>query len=270
MQNAEWKRSTAFILHSAFIILPFFIMGLIKSANAPTTLSPFSLKDVEDHARQLLLRARKQAEQLLIEAQQESEKMKAEAKAFGMAEGTKAGFAEGNSAGQQAGRQQALAEHGAALTALLKALTTTATEIDASRHQLDEEAENAVVKLALAITRKVTKLQGERDSSVVLANVDAAARMVNRASDVRLSLHPSQRQTLLDALPALKMQWPSLSHVELVDDPTIAPGGCRIRTRGGLIDADLDRQVDQIAKELLPNSGTGIDQTAAVLTSVSP
>jgi flagellar assembly protein FliH len=244
-------------------------MGLIKSANAPTTLSPFSLKDVEDHARQLLLRARKQAEQLLIEAQTEGEKIKAEAKAFGMAEGTKAGFAEGSAAGQKAGTQQALTDHGAALTTLLKALTTITAEIDASRHQLDEEAQNAVVKLALSITRKVTKLQGERDPEVVLANVDAAARMVNRASDVRLSLHPSQRKTLLDALPALKMQWPSLSHVELVEDATLAPGGCRIRTRGGLIDADLDQQIDQIAHELLPNSNTDPNQTSGVLTSVS-
>jgi flagellar assembly protein FliH len=231
-------------------------MGLIKSANAPTTLSPFSLKDVEEIARQVLRKARNQADQLLAEAQAEGEKIKAQAKAAGQVEGTKAGFAEGSMTGQKAGHQQALAEHNAALTTLVKTLTALSAEINASRHQLEEEAGNSVVQLAVAITRKVTKLQGTRDPAVVTSNVDAAARLVVRASDVRLSLHPSQRQTLLAALPALKMQWPSLAHVELVDDETLSPGGCRLRTRGGLIDADLDAQVDRIALELLPKPGS--------------
>lgn len=229
-------------------------MGVIKSANVPTTLSPFSLKDVEEHARLILLRARGRAEQLLIEAQEEGEKIKAQAKADGHAEGIKIGSAEGHAAGQKTGHQQALAEHGAALTTLVETLRSLAIELNSSRHQLEEEAGNAVVHLAVSIARKVTKLEGERNPAVVTANVDAAARLVIRASDVRLSLHPGQRQTLLDALPALKLQWPSLAHVELVDDETLTPGGCRIRTRGGLIDADLNQQVDQIATELLPNS----------------
>jgi flagellar assembly protein FliH len=229
-------------------------MGLIKSANAPTTLSPFSLKDVEEHARLILLRARGRAEQLLIEAQAEGEKLKAQAKAQGHAEGIKAGLAEGTAAGQKGGHQQALAEHNAALTTLVKTLTALALELNGSRHQLEEEAGNTVVQLAVSIARKVTKLQGERDPAVAVANVDAAARLVVRASDVRLSLHPSQRQTLLNALPALKQQWPSLAHVELIDDESLAPGGCRIRTRGGLIDADLNDQVDRIALELLPGA----------------
>jgi flagellar assembly protein FliH len=227
-------------------------LGLIKSANAPTTLSPFSLKDVEEHARMILLRARGRAEQLLIEAQQEGEKIKAQAKTEGHAEGVKSGLVDGNAAGQKAGCQQALAEHGAALTEVVKALANISAQINATRHQLDEEAGNAVVRLAVAIARKVTKLEGERNPAVLSANVDVAARLVARSTDVRLSLHPSQRKTLLEALPALQMQWPSLAHVELVDDPTLAPGGCRINTRGGVIDADLDQQVDRIAQELLP------------------
>ena len=36
-------------------------MGLIKSANAPTTLMPFSMKDIENQARAILLRAQQQA-----------------------------------------------------------------------------------------------------------------------------------------------------------------------------------------------------------------
>jgi flagellar biosynthesis/type III secretory pathway protein FliH len=48
------------------------------------------------------------------------------------------------------------------------------------------------------------------------------------------------------------MSWPALKHVELMDDPSLSPGGCRILTGGGVIDAELNAQVDRIAAELLP------------------
>jgi flagellar assembly protein FliH len=231
-------------------------MGLIKSANAPTSLSPFSLKDVEEYARQILLKARKQAEQLLVEAQAEAEKIKAQAKEEGYKEGVRAGVAEGTVAGKKSGHDQALAQHNAALAALITTLTQITTQINSTRHQLDEEAGNSVTQLAISIARKATKLHGAHDPAVLNANVDSAARLVARSSDIRLAIHPSQKATLLDALPSLKMQWPSLAHVELVEDPAIAPGGCQIRTRSGLIDADLDRQIDQIAHDLIPSLST--------------
>ena len=41
-------------------------------------------------------------------------------------------------------------------------------------------------------------------------------------------------------------------HVELTDDATLAPGGCRIYTRGGRVDAALDEQLDRVIADLLP------------------
>jgi flagellar biosynthesis/type III secretory pathway protein FliH len=84
------------------------------------------------------------------------------------------------------------------------------------------------------------------------ANVSEAMRLAVRASDVRIAIHPSQRAALDEALPRLRMSWPALKHVELMDDPSLSPGGCRILTGGGVIDAELNAQVDRIAAELLP------------------
>jgi flagellar biosynthesis/type III secretory pathway protein FliH len=40
--------------------------------------------------------------------------------------------------------------------------------------------------------------------------------------------------------------------VQVIEDASIAPGGCRVFTTQGEIDADLDRQIDRIAADLLP------------------
>jgi flagellar assembly protein FliH len=226
-------------------------MGLIKSDNAPPTLSPFSMRDIESQANAIIVRAKQQAARILAEAQRIGEGVKLEAQQQGAVEGRAIGLQEGTRQGLEAGKQQALAEHRESLTKLVSALTTAATEIDASRRQLESQAASDVVRLAVAIARKVTH-RAALDPAVMTANVSEAMRLAIRASDVRIAVHPSQRKALDDALPSLRMNWPALKHVELVNDDTLAPGGCRIFTGGGVIDADLNGKIDRIAAELLP------------------
>src|SRR3982750_3182263 len=86
-------------------------MGVIKSANAPATATRFSMADIETHARQILLRARQQAEELIAGAQQEIEALREAA----FNEGREAGYAEGlklgTEEGKKAGHAQSLNEN---------------------------------------------------------------------------------------------------------------------------------------------------------------
>lgn len=227
-------------------------MPVIKSNNAPSGLMPFSMKDIEQQARAILLRARQQAEQLLTDAQHAAEALKEEQKALGLAEGQQAGRAAGLEEGKKLGHQQALVEHKQQLTQLINGLTTASKELNASRKQLEATATTEVVKLAVAIARRVTKRYGELDPNVLTANVSEAMKLVVQSTDIRIAVNPSQRDTLTKALPQLKMVWPALEHVSLADDATIAKGGCRISAGAGHVDANLDTQIDRIASELLP------------------
>ena len=227
-------------------------MGLIKSANAPVAMIPFSMKDIEMQARALIARAKERAEGLLIEAQKEAEQLKASAKVEGLVEGKREGLAKGLEEGRKNGAQQALSEHRTQLANLIKALTESAAELDASRQQLEAEALTEVIDLSVAIATRVTKRQGLIDPQVLTENVNEAMKLVVASSDVRIALHPSQKQYFLDTLPNLQMTWPALKHVQIVEDETLAPGGCRIFSKGGQIDADLDGQLDRVIADLMP------------------
>lgn len=229
-------------------------MALIKAQHAPPSLQPFSMKDVEDAAKRVLLRARMQAEQLLVAAQKEAEALKEMARVEGMAEGLQEGHAKGLAQGLEAGRTQALGEHQQQLTQTVQALASIVVDLDARRQDLEAEALREVVQLAASIARRVTKRQGMIDESVLTANLVECMRMVVYKADVRIAIHPDQRKTMETALPQLKLEWPSLQHVELIDDATLAPGGCRIHTRQGIVDADLDHQLDRVIEDLLPRS----------------
>src|SRR4051794_14629679 len=229
-------------------------MALIKSNNAPATLTPFSMKDIEGHARRVLMQAQRRATELLLAAQEEAEKLKKQQHAKGLAEGRAEGLAAGLEEGRKAGHQQALAEHQANLTQLTTALSSGLEQLEAQRRQLEAEAGAEVIRLAVAIARRAAKKLGATDAAVLSANIDEAMKLVVHARDVRVAIHPSQRATLFATLPQLKLKWPALEHVELIEDATLAPGGCRIFTRGGEVDAALDEQIDRIAAELVPQT----------------
>ncbi len=227
-------------------------MPLIKSNHAPVTLSPFSMKDVENHAKGVLLRSQQQAEALLVAAQEEAALLKEQATAEGFADGQERGLQAGMTAGRETGKTAALEEHRASLTAALNALNNAMTELNESRRALETRGLADVIELSIAIARRVTKRQCLIDPDVLIDNLNDAMKLVVHASDLRVAIHPTQRATLDDAMPVLRVSWPALEHAAIVDDATLAPGGVRVFTRQGRVDADIDGQLDRVVGELLP------------------
>ena len=235
-------------------------MGLIKSEQAPTKLQAFSLADIEAQAHAIIVRAKNQAARILAEAQRIGEELKKQSQETGFAQGKDEGFAAGHRDGLDAGQQQALGEHRESLQKLIDALSSASVELNESRRMLETEASTDVLRLSVAIARKVTKQLALDGPSVVSANVREAMKLAVHASDVRIAVHPSQRQTLEAVLPELRTQWPALDHVALVEDDALTPGGCRIFTAGGQIDADLENQINRIAAELIPQKDETADE----------
>src|SRR4051812_27584040 len=227
-------------------------MGLVKATAAPTNLVAFSMRDVEEQARALLARARQTAERLLAEAQREAAAMKQRAAAEGLVEGRREGIARGIEEGRTMGRQQAVEEHRAQFTQAVAALNEAMADLESSRVELEAAGLEEVVGLAVAVARRVTKRQGLIEPEVLTENLREAMKLVVHAGDVKVAIHPSQRQALEVALPALRLEVPRLGHVELGEDASIDPGRCRVHAGGGEIDATLDEQLDRVVADLLP------------------
>jgi flagellar assembly protein FliH len=229
-------------------------MGLIKSTNAPASLTAFSMCDIEAQARIIVVRAQQQADQITAESHLEGARIRQRAYDEGFAAGTQDGLKKGTEDGRVAGKQAALVEHRAKLEQLVKSLSATINELETQRGKLESSAASEVIKLAVSIARRVTKLQGSLDVNVMTENVREAMKFAVHCADIRIVVHPSQKQALADVLTDLRMQWPNVKHVELQEDSELSVGGCRIFTANGAIDAHLETQIDRVAADLLPNS----------------
>jgi flagellar biosynthesis/type III secretory pathway protein FliH len=50
------------------------------------------------------------------------------------------------------------------------------------------------------------------------------------------------------------MNWPAVKHIHLVEDESVGLGGCRIVTRHGEIDAQIEHQLDRVIADVSGNA----------------
>jgi flagellar assembly protein FliH len=228
-------------------------MGLIKARAAPPTTVRLHLRDLEADARAHVERAAAEAEQIIADAKERAAQIEANAAEIGRGQGMRAGREEGFAAG----RAEAIAGCSEQLQLALGALAHAAQAMDASRAELETVALNDVIRLAVAIAERVTKRQGAIDPTVLRENLRGVMNILVHRDEVCIAIHPSQRDCVNEMLPQLKLEWPELKHAQIVADSAVLPGGCRVTTGMGEVDADLKTQLDRIVAELIPGGGQG-------------
>lgn len=149
-----------------------------------------------------------------------------------MAESREKGLAEGRETGMQAVREE-----------LAKGLETLARQSAAERDRLRGE----IAALALQVVRKLLGEFGETDKLVALAV--AAAREALPAAPQRLVVAPAMLESVRERLAAARQRDADapFAHCEVVADPTLSPGQCRLDTQWGSVDASLESQLARLA-----------------------
>ncbi len=229
-------------------------MGLIKQQAVPRGVQAFSMADVEAAARAIIAKARAQGQQIVAEAEEQAAQIRRRAHEQGFEEGLRVGFEQGQGEGVQEGRQQALVDRSEELGHLATAMTHAAEQLDGVLTRIDGQATDEVASLSVAIASRLARAAGRVDPSVVRDNLEQAVSLAVSKHDLRIAINPHQRETVAEVLPRLRLYWPELKHVTMVDDASIEPGGCRVYTAGGVVDATLSQMLDRIATTLLPEA----------------
>ncbi len=229
-------------------------MPVIKADSPGHRYSAFSVSDIEQEAAALLAEAQRRADGLIRQTRQQADSERGRAFELGLAEGREQGRREGIEEGIAQGRQQAYEERAARVDELLRTLETSLKAFEAERAALADSAATDVTRLAIAIAERVCKRAGRFDPDVCAQNAAAALRLVMRSNDVKLLANPDDLEHLRTLIPDFQRRWPALTHIELVGDPAIERGGCRVATVGGLVDAELRTQLDRVAADLVPGA----------------
>ena len=148
-----------------------------------------------------------------------------------------AGFAEG----EAAGRSRAAAE----LQPVLERLAKSIEELGQLRARLRREAEADMLKLALAIARRVLLREMAVDPDAMHGLVLGALEKLQTREITRVRVHPSHAAQLRGWLHPQ-----TGSEIEVAADSACAPGDVIFETERGNLDASVDSQLQEIERGL--------------------
>ncbi len=143
--------------------------------------------------------------------------------------------------GEQHGRGQAKAE----IQPVMDRMNASIQEVLDMRPQLRRAAEQDLVRLALAIARRILHRELHVDPAALSGLVRFAFDRIGRAEKYHIRVHPNMAEAVEQSVPRRHD-----ASIQVEADPACALGTLIIRTGGGTIDASVENQLDEISKGL--------------------
>jgi flagellar assembly protein FliH len=158
------------------------------------------------------------------------------------AEAYKEAFAQGLDDGRKAGRAEVAAQ--------VERLEGMFYDLTKPFKELDEEVERELLALAMALARQIVRRELKADPTQIIGIIrEAITKLPVAAREVRVHLHPEDGTVVRQNLAPTESEraW------QIVEDPVMARGGCRITTATSRIDARLETRLGAILTELMGN-----------------
>lgn len=198
----------------------------------------FNFDDMASQAKKYLDGIRGEAAKILQAAQKEGEVIKKKAEADGRASGM-----------QQVEQmvQQRVAQQ---MGTLVPALREAITQIGHAKQAWLAHWEKSAVHVATAIAGRIVRHELAADPKITLKLVHETLELAAGSPQVRIHLHPNDHRSLGAEVQTMIKEFAGLGNAELIADPNITPGGCRVETQFGIIDQQIETQMARIEEEL--------------------
>ena len=198
----------------------------------------FNFDDMTQQAGKYLDTIRAQAEKIVSDAHKEAISIRRQAEA------------DGKQAAVLAAEQGIDQKVSAQLETLLPALRSAIEGVQQARRDCLGHWERSAIHVAAAIAGRVLRTELSRSPEVPLKLIKEALEMAAGSSEPKIRLNPHDHAALGNQVQRLLTEFSRLGPAELISDPLITQGGCRVETRHGVIDQQFEAQLARIEEEL--------------------
>ena len=204
--------------------------------NLATSGVAFNFDDMAAQAKQYLDKVRVEAAKIVVQAQHEAAAVRQRA--------------------EQDGRQAALASVEQVverkLGTVLPALRQAIQDIHQAKQTWLTAWECSAIHVAAAMAKRVVRRELTAQPDIPLALVRESLELAAGNPQLRLHLNPADYQAIGGQVELLVREMAGLGETQLISDPSITPGGCRVETRFGTIDQQFEAQLARLEEELRP------------------
>lgn len=142
------------------------------------------------------------------------------------------------------GRSITKAQAEAELQPVLERLGRSLVELSSLRPRMRREAERDLVKLAIAVARRILHRELTLDPESIEGLIKVALEKLETRELCRVRVHPDQEEPIRSLLE----RFSNARTVEVLPDKTLNPGDVLLETAHGTIDASVDAQLNEIAR----------------------
>lgn len=154
-------------------------------------------------------------------------------------EAKKEAYQRGFSEGRTVGHEQAAAE----LKPVMDKLSRSLADLASLRSRVRKSAESDLLKLAIAVARRVLHRELTLDPSSIEGLIRVALEKLESRELCRVRVHPDQEPVIRTLLARF-----SGTPVELIPDPTLQCGDVMFETPHGTLDGSIEAQLEEIER----------------------
>ncbi|MDN5280358.1 MAG: flagellar assembly protein FliH [Clostridiales bacterium] len=202
-----------------------------------------SVETAKETAKSITEAAKAEAEAIKKAAQLEVESLRDKA--------YKEGFALGEEKGISAGEEQGLHEARLDWQNLMKESEMLINELQTSRIGVLKASEEEMLRLVISFAKSIIKVEPIAQPDIILKNIDQAINKIADADKIVMRINMKDKAMCQAHKEAFMSKLSSVSELKIIEDPTLTPGGIKIETGVGTIDATIESQASELEKALI-------------------
>lgn len=148
------------------------------------------------------------------------------------------------------GRQEGLAMAEQRFESTSQALTQALEDVSRLRGSLAQTGSQDMLRLVMAVSEQIVRRSIAADPTLVLAIIENALQASVRADSYRVRINPDDLEGVTKQKPLFLASISGLKNISFEADAGITPGGCRVDSELGDVDATIETQLESIRAAL--------------------
>jgi flagellar assembly protein FliH len=199
----------------------------------------FSFADMRGQADDYLETVRQEAAKIVQQAHRDAERIRRQAEAAGRK-------------AAEAAAERVLEDRVAKrMQLLVPALEQVVSQIDDSKGEILSRWERSALSVITAIAQRVIRRELIHKPEIALDLIAEALRLATGADDITLHVNPTDYENMRPQIEQLSATLARLAPSQIVADAAVSIGGCRVESKYGSIDQQVESQLRRIEAELV-------------------
>ncbi len=197
-------------------------------------------KEAERIKSEIEEKASQASQDIIDKAKKEAEEIKRNAYDEGYKEGYEKGFSEGYEKGLKEGKAE--------YEKLIGLLKSVIDGIKNAKEKLLDEVEPEVIEVLKILIRKIILKEAELDEGLVIRVIKTAIKKLEERSKIVVRVNPEDLPKVVDKREEFFRSIEGLKELEIIEDPRVGKGGCIVEGGLGVVDARIEKQIEEIEK----------------------